>query len=76
MELLPLCRAVAEQLDRLDFSSLYPGYHRFPFALYNEEQICLEGRSRGITVSWAIPPSNTKVSASPSGMWRWIPSRR
>ncbi len=44
MELLPLCRAVAEQLDRLDFSSLYPGYHRFPFALYNEEQICLEGR--------------------------------
>ena len=44
MELLPLCRAVAEQLDRLDFSSLYPGYHRFPFALYNEEQVCLEGR--------------------------------
>ena len=43
MELLSLFQAVAKQLDRLDFSALYPGYHRFPFALYNEEQVCLEG---------------------------------
>ncbi len=44
MELLSLSQAVAQQLDRLDFSALYPGYHRFPFALYNEEQVCLEGQ--------------------------------
>lgn len=44
MELLSLSQAVAQQLDRLDFSALYPGYHRFPFALYNEERVCLEGQ--------------------------------
>ena len=44
MELLSLFQAVAKQLDRLDFSALYPRYHRFPFALYNEERVCLEGR--------------------------------
>lgn len=44
MELLPLYHAVAEQLDRLDFAALYPGYHRYPFALYDEEQVCLEGQ--------------------------------
>ena len=30
MELLTLYHAVAEQLDRLDFAALYPGYHRYP----------------------------------------------
>ena len=44
MELLTLYHAVAEQLDRLDFAALYPGYHRYPFALYDEEQVCLEGQ--------------------------------
>ena len=44
MELLTLYHAVAGQLDRLDFAALYPGYHRYPFALYDEEQVCLEGQ--------------------------------
>ena len=48
MELLTLYHAVAEQLDRLDFAALYPGYHRYPFALYDEEQVCLrDSFSRG-----------------------------
>ena len=44
MELLSQFQAVSAQLDRLDFAALYPEYHRFPFALYNEEQVCLEGQ--------------------------------
>lgn len=44
MELLPFYHAVAEQLDRLDFTALCPGYHRYPFALYDEKQVCLEGQ--------------------------------
>ncbi|MCE5235791.1 MAG: hypothetical protein ABFC62_01275 [Clostridiaceae bacterium] len=36
-----LHRAVSEALDRVDFPSLFPGFHRFPFALYNGETVTL-----------------------------------
>jgi hypothetical protein len=33
---------VAAKLDTLDFSRIYPGFHRFRFALYDEKTIWLE----------------------------------
>lgn len=35
---------VCRNLDRLDFEAIFPGFHRFPFALYNDETIWLEDR--------------------------------
>jgi len=36
-----LYNAVSETLDRVDFSLLFPGFHRFPFALYNNAAVTL-----------------------------------
>lgn len=33
----------AQRLDRLDFDRLWPGFHRFPFALYQGDEMCLGG---------------------------------
>lgn len=35
---------VSRKLDTIDFEKIYPGFHRFPFALYNDETIWLENR--------------------------------
>ncbi len=35
---------VANRLINLDFESIYPGFHRFRFALYNDETIWLENK--------------------------------
>lgn len=35
--------AVKENLDRLDFESLWPGFSTFPFALYTSERVCVGG---------------------------------
>ena len=29
----------AQRLDRLDFDRLWPGFHRFPFALYQGDEM-------------------------------------
>ena len=34
---------VAQRLERLDFDRLWPGFHRFPFALYQGDEMCLGG---------------------------------
>ncbi len=39
-----LYNAVSETLDRVDFPSLFPGFHRFPFALYNDAAVTLADR--------------------------------
>jgi hypothetical protein len=31
---------ISRRLDRLDFGRLLPGFHRFPFALYDKENAC------------------------------------
>ena len=36
-----LYRAVSEALDRVDFASLFPGFRRYPFALYDEDAVTL-----------------------------------
>ncbi len=32
---------ISKRLDALDFGALLPGFHRFPFALYDGESVCL-----------------------------------
>ena len=44
MELEQAYREIETRLDRIDFSSLFHGFHRFPFALYNETQAYMDGR--------------------------------
>lgn len=39
-----LYEMVSKRLDQVDFGRIYPGFHRFPFALYNDENIWLEDR--------------------------------
>lgn len=36
-------REVSHQLQRLHFDRLYPGFHSYDFALYDGEQMCLNG---------------------------------
>ncbi len=38
MELAQVCREIEERLEKIDFSALYRGFSRFPFALYNDTQ--------------------------------------
>lgn len=35
---------VSRKLDNVDFGKIHPGFHRFPFALYNDETVWLEDR--------------------------------
>lgn len=42
-DLQKLYQEVSRRLDHLDFDRLWPGFHRFPFALYQENQMCLGG---------------------------------
>lgn len=44
MELTEAYRQIAERLDRIDFRALFRGFHRFPFALYDENRACVDGR--------------------------------
>ena len=43
MELAYAYQQVKERLDQLDFSALYRGFSRFPFALYNNEKTYING---------------------------------
>ena len=44
MSLLSVYQAVEEYLQKLDFSLLYPGFKKYPYALYNQKQVCLAGK--------------------------------
>lgn len=37
-------RQLRSLLSALDFDALFPGFHPYPFALYNRREICLDGR--------------------------------
>lgn len=39
-----LALAIQEKLDQIDFEECWPGFHIFPFALYNEELAYLNGQ--------------------------------
>lgn len=43
MELAFVCRQVEDRLGWLDFSALFRGFSRFPFALYNNEKAYING---------------------------------
>lgn len=38
-----LYQQVQQQLMRVDFPAIWPGFHSFPFALYNKEHIWMDG---------------------------------
>lgn len=38
-----LYKQVENRLKELDFEAIWPGFHRFPFSLYNEQQAIVEG---------------------------------
>ena len=44
MELSQVYREIERKLEKIDFSSLYRGFSRFPFALYNDTQAYMDGR--------------------------------
>lgn len=46
MDLLSAHRAVSSLLAQLDFSTLFPGFHPFRFALYDETNACVDGTVR------------------------------
>lgn len=46
MNLLSAHRAVSVLLAQLDFSALFPGFHPFRFALYDEQNACVDGSMR------------------------------
>lgn len=33
---------IANLLDEIDFSALWPDFHPFPFALYNQEEVVID----------------------------------
>jgi hypothetical protein len=43
MDLQEQYKGVVQRLAKVDFNSLWPGFHSFPFALYNEKGVCLNG---------------------------------
>ena len=44
MELSSAYREIEKRLLMIDFPSLYRGFTRFPFALYNETQAYIDGK--------------------------------
>jgi hypothetical protein len=40
-----LYTAISHTLDEIDFSAIWPGFHRFPFALYDDSAVYLENRT-------------------------------
>ena len=45
MELSRAYREIEKRLQKIDFTSLYRGFSRFPFALYNETQAYIDGKT-------------------------------
>lgn len=43
MELIEVYNRVNNVLCALDFVALFAGFHRYPFAIYSHEEICLDG---------------------------------
>lgn len=43
MDLLETFRTVDAMLDKLDFATLFSGFHRYRYALYTDSEICLDG---------------------------------
>lgn len=44
MELTQLYASLRRTLAQLDFNDLFPGFHPYPFALYTDENACLDGQ--------------------------------
>ena len=49
MELLKAYREIEKRLEKIDFPALLRGFHRFPFALYDDTQAYLDGEYLGET---------------------------
>ena len=59
MKMVEWYGAIEKLLERVDFGAIYPGFHRYPFALYTSREICLNGEVRpyeaGFIGNTAIP---------------------
>ena len=44
MNLLKIYNDVDRVLNRLDFNSLFTGFHKYKYAIYNSTEICLDGK--------------------------------
>lgn len=42
--MMEACKNLKRRLDALDFGKLWPGFHVFPFALYDEKTVCFPDR--------------------------------
>lgn len=44
MDLLKIYNAVDAVLETLDFNALFPGFHKYKYAIYNSAEICFDGK--------------------------------
>ncbi|NBJ15066.1 MAG: hypothetical protein FNP40_05745 [Dehalobacter sp. 4CP] len=42
--MLETCRKIGQLLESVDFGRLWPGFHVFPFALYDDQDVCFSDR--------------------------------
>lgn len=45
MDLFEAYQEIEKRLEKIDFPSLFAGFHPFPFALYNDTQACIGGQT-------------------------------
>ncbi len=66
MELPKAYRAVDKILNSLDYQSIFSGVHKYRFALYNSEQICIDGKlipyQDGFIGNTSIPYENGYIA--------------
>lgn len=43
MNLSEMAGAIEKKIQTIDFEALWPGFHRFDFAIYNDLEVCLNG---------------------------------
>ena len=44
MDIADMHALIQKRISMLDFTSILPDFHAYPFALYNQEHICLDGQ--------------------------------
>jgi len=63
-----LYQKIANLLDEIDFSALWPDFHPFPFALYNQEEVVIDNEKRPITPQFI---GNTAIKWEESWLAIW-----
>ena len=71
MELSRAYREVEKRLEKIDFPSLYRGFSRFPFALYNETKADIDGKTVDRPGEF-IANTSVKYNGADTAIWYLI----